>query len=79
MDVQTFKDIVYANSGKPLTINYTNWQGKTEERVISPQHIEFIKTVWHPVETWCVLAWCHHRQADRVFCILDIHTAEVAP
>lgn len=77
MDVQSFKEIVYANGGKPITINYTNWQNKTEERVIIPKHIIFTKTTWHPTEQWCVVAWCNHRQDERVFAIADIHTCEV--
>ncbi len=75
MSIGVFKKIVEDAKGKPITIKYTNWKGMLEERVISPQEFSFMKTIWHTDEQWCVLAWCHLRQAERVFVVCDIQEA----
>lgn len=75
MDIDSFKKVVENANGKPITIKYSNWKGVTEERVITPQDLAFMKTIWHTNEQWCVLAWCHLRQVERVFVVCDIQEA----
>lgn len=62
---------------KEVKILYTNWKGVREWRVIIPQgQMTFMKTVWHPEEQWCLLAFCTDRKEDRVFVMKDIEKWE---
>ena len=56
-----------------VRIRYTNHRGITEERVITPERIVFAATDYHPAPQWLLQAFCHERQAMRLFAVSGVH------
>lgn len=66
-------------TGATVLILYTNWQGVTEQRYITPitgtnRWHEGDK--FHPRPQWVFDAWCHDRNAIRTFCYASVHKWE---
>lgn len=60
-------------------IDYTNWQGKRANRLISPIRIRFERNSWHvgpngePEAQWFLIAFDHNKAMERSFALKDIH------
>lgn len=57
--------------GQPVTLTYRNWRGEISERTITPKHIWFGSTEWHPEPQWLITAFDLDKQADRDFALKD--------
>jgi predicted DNA-binding transcriptional regulator YafY len=57
-----------------VTINYTNWEGKTADRNIFPLKIWFGTTNWHLEEQWLLKAFDLDKGEERDFSLKDIHS-----
>ncbi len=51
---------------------YTNYRGETSERRITPKHIIFGNTEYHPEPQWLLVAFDHDKNAERTFALKDI-------
>ncbi len=54
-----------------IKLTYTNWKGETAERTITPDHIYWGSTEWHPESQWLLRAWDHDKKAFRDFALKD--------
>ena len=63
--------------GASQRLVYTNWRGETSERTITPMHVWFGATDWHPEPQWLLRAWDHERNAERDFALKDFRGAPV--
>lgn len=52
--------------GPPIIVCYKNWQGKTDDRTISPVMVWYGSTKWHPREGWILHCydWRHRDWRD---------------
>lgn len=57
-----------------VTINYTNWEGKTADRSILPLRIWYGSTNWHLKEQWLLKALDLDKNEERDFALQDIHS-----
>lgn len=64
--------ILARTKGDPVRIRYRNYRGEEGERTISPIHIWWGKTEWHPVDQWMLKAFDHGKDAERDFAMIDI-------
>jgi predicted DNA-binding transcriptional regulator YafY len=51
---------------------YENWRGVIERRRVTPIEIVFGEDDHHDEAQWFLRAYCHDRQAERMFAIEDI-------
>ena len=58
--------------GQPSSFIYTNWQGVTAERTITPVMIWYGSNSYHPDPQWFVDGFCHDRKAMRSFTLKDM-------
>lgn len=63
--------VLVAGDGEPVTLTYTNYRGETAKRTITPKHVYFGSTEWHPEPQWLLCAYDHDKKADRDFAIKD--------
>lgn len=57
------------NMANQITISYTNWRGEHTVRNITPSHLWFGITQWHPEPQWLIRAFDHDKQAERDFAL----------
>ena len=57
-----------------VRILYTNYRGKTAERVVIPEKIWFGSTEWHPEPQWLLDAVDVEKGALRSFAMKDIQS-----
>ena len=62
-----------------VEIDYTNYRGVREKRIVLPLVIEFMSSEWHPKPQWCLRAYCTQREAVRTFAMESIHSWGFAP
>lgn len=55
-----------------VRIVYTNHEGRTKIRNISPQAIRFGYSKWHPKQQWLLDAFDLDKNADRTFAMNGI-------
>lgn len=57
-----------------VKIDYTNYQGKREWRLVRPTgHMMFKSSAWHPKPQWVIQAIDVRRNVVRDFAMKDIH------
>ena len=56
---------------EPVTLTYTNWQGKTAQRNITPVRVWFGSTPWHPEPQWLLTAVDAEKGLERDFALKD--------
>lgn len=56
---------------EPVTLTYTNWQGKTAQRTITPVRVWFGSTPWHPEPQWLLTAVDAEKGLERDFALKD--------
>lgn len=61
--------------GEPTTLTYRNYRGEVSERTITPKHVWFGSTEWHPEPQWLLTAFDHDKGADRDFALNDFGAA----
>lgn len=68
------RSALVAGDGESVTLTYTNYRGETAERTITPKHVYFGATEWHPEPQWLLRAYDHGKKADRDFALNDLGT-----
>ncbi len=58
---------------KKIVINYTNWKGATNDRVIIPVKVWFGETQWHTGQQWFLTATDVTKNEEREFALKNIH------
>lgn len=61
---------------KPVKIDYTNWRGERDVRVIMPQTFYFGCNEWHPEPQMLLGAYDEKSKSVRTFATKNIHTWE---
>ncbi len=64
--------------GKPVTIDYTNWQGIRSKRRIVPHHLVWGSNQWHKEDQWFIDAIDADNpdKGKRYFALAGIHSWE---
>lgn len=64
---------------REITMIYRNYRGEIAERTVTPLHIWWGTTDWHPEPGWLMTAFDHDKQADRDFSLADCQFAALTP
>lgn len=64
---------------REITMIYRNYRGEIAERTVTPLHIWWGTTDWHPEPGWLMTAFDHDKQADRDFALADCQFAALTP
>jgi len=57
-----------------VIIDYTNYRGERDSRIIRPVRIWFGETEWHPGTQWLMDAVDVSKSANRTFALKDVHS-----
>lgn len=57
---------------KQVSIIYTNYKEKTNQRSIIPKKIIFSSNEWHKEQQWFLIAYDIEKKADRTFAMKNI-------
>lgn len=63
-----------SKASKLVKIDYTNWQGERDVRVIEPIEWFMGSNTYHPNEQWLCRAFDLNKKAERIFAVKDIHS-----
>lgn len=76
---QSLPDLLAQSTEKIVTIDYTNWRGVRELRLISPIAWHITSNKWHPIRQWMLAAADIDKGELRYFALSGIHAwSEVA-
>lgn len=59
--------------GIPVVVSYLNWRGVVSERNITPMHIYFGSTPYHPEPQFLLEAFDNDKKAPRIFALKDMY------